>query len=691
LTSSLTSRTPRSFVDVLRGRAEASATQRAFTFLGGGGSEHSIDAGELDRRARGIAVRLRAHLAPGDRAVLLCLPGLDFVCGLFGCFYAGIVAVPTLPPDPTRLQRTLPRMLGVLADTGARAVVATSAIAAFAPLLAAHAPGLGDMRWIATDHDDDVHAVPAGDEWRPPDAAPHGLALLQYTSGSTGEPKGVMLTHANLLANSAVIQQSFGLSADSIGMSWLPPHHDMGLVGGILQPIFTGFPMVLMSPLSFLERPLRWLEAISRFRVTCSGGPNFAFELCVSRTTADQRAQLDLRSWEVAFSGAEHVRAETLERFAAAFEPSGFRRRSFYPCYGLGEATLIVTGGERGAEPVFGRFDRASLGAGNAVPAEPHAQAIDLVSCGRELADHSLVIVDPDRSERCGEGRVGEIWVEGRSVGRGYWQRPVESQRTFRARLRSQRDRTYLRTGDLGFVRDGELYMVSRAKDVIRIRGCSYWPHDIELAVERSHPALRRGCGAAFAIDDQGEEQLAIVQEIDRRHRADQLDLDEVLERIRAVVAEEIGLPIRLIALLRAGTLPKTTSGKIQRRACRDLLLAGSLPVIREWQSTAGRDADLILPRLPEEEQLARIFCEVLHLERVGVHEPFFDLGGQSVTAAAVVARAREVFGVELPMRALFETPTIAELAIVIAKLQCVGFVPIPMASMLARGDSDSQ
>jgi acyl carrier protein len=358
-----------------------------------------------------------------------------------------------------------------------------------------------------------------------------------------------------------------------------------------------------------------------------------------------------------------------------------------------------------------------ALGAGNAVPAEQHAQnTIDLVSCGRGLADHVLAIVDPDRSVPCGEGRVGEIWVDGRSVGRGYWQRPVESQRTFRARLRTQADRTYLRTGDLGFLRDGELYMVSRAKDVIRIRGCSYWPQDIELAVERSHPALRRGCGAAFAIDDQGGEQLAIVQEVDRRYRADRrsgardseapsdgkiapsvsaqgprpaVDLDEVLERIRAVIAEEFGLPVRVIALLRSGTIPKTTSGKIQRRACRSLLVAGSLSVIHEWQSRPG-NADLILPRLPEEEQLARIFCDVLNLERVGVHEAFFDLGGQSVTAAAVVMRVREVFGIELPMRALFETPTIAELAIVIAKQQCVGFVPTRMAMTTSSGDSDS-
>jgi acyl-CoA synthetase (AMP-forming)/AMP-acid ligase II len=398
--------------------------------------------------------------------------------------------------------------------------------------------------------------------------------MLQYTSGSTGKPKGVMLSHANLMHNSRLMRAAFQYGSESRCVSWLPVYHDMGLIGGLLQPLYGGYPCVLMPPASFLQRPLRWLEAITRTRATISGGPNFAYELCLRRTGEAERSCLDLSSWQVAFNGAEPLRAETLKRFADFFHPSGFKRTAWFPCYGLAEATLMVTGGPSGRGPIVKRVEAKALEHGRAVEAEERltpeqeSNVRPLVSSGRVAGpQQQLRIVNPETMSECADGEVGEVWTAGPSVAAGYWNRADETEETFGARLGAGGEGylgPYLRTGDLGFIADGELFITGRAKDLIIIRGANHYPQDIEWTVAASHPALRASGTAAFALESQGEERLVVVQEMEPRSRA---ELREVFESIRQAVAEEHEVDIYAIALVKAGSVPKTTSGKVQRGA----------------------------------------------------------------------------------------------------------------------------
>jgi amino acid adenylation domain-containing protein len=575
------------FVDVCRARAAAQGGEQVFTFLEEEG-ESTLTYAALDAGARAVAALLQRHLAPGDRALLLYPPGREYVLGFLGCLYAGVVAVPAYPPDPMRLGRTLPRLQALVADCGARVALTTSGISELVEPLTADAPDLRALRWLATD------AVPASEAeaWREPGLSADAVAFLQYTSGSTGTPRGVVLRHRHLLHNSGLIARGFDARPGPVGVIWLPPYHDMGLIGGILQPLFRDIPTVLLPPMAFLQRPLRWLEAVSRFGGTVSGGPNFAFDLCVRKSTPAERAALDLSRWEVAFCGAEPVRAETLERFADAFAPAGFRREAFYPCYGLAEGTLIVTGGKRAAAPVVRRFAREGLRQGEARgPADGEVEAV-LVGCGAALGGQELRVVDPETRRPCEPGRVGELWVRGPSVADGYWQRPGETERTFQGRLAGagSGEGPYLRTGDLGVLDGGEVFVTGRLKDVLVLRGRNHYPQDLELSVERCHPGLRPGCGAAFSVEVAGEERLTLVQEISAK-TVDAGDVEEVLSRIRAALAEEHGVAAHAVVLISAGALPKTSSGKVQRRACREAFLSGALDVVREWREHGSTTA----------------------------------------------------------------------------------------------------
>jgi acyl-CoA synthetase (AMP-forming)/AMP-acid ligase II len=423
----------------------------------------------------------------------------------------------------------------------------------------ADAPELRRLCWLSTDDLDETAAA----DWHPPDVSANSLALVQYTSGSTGQPKGVMISHGNLLHNQRMIQAAFGHSEKSVGVGWLPLFHDMGLIGNVIQPIYLGTSFTLLSPLAFIQKPVRWLRAISRYRGTTSGGPNFAYDLCARKVTPEQAAGLDLSSWDVAFVGAEPVRAQTLARFAAAFEPHGFRPQALYPCYGLAEATLFVSGGVKGAGPVTRAVD---------------GPAPTVVGCGHCWDGQTMRLVDPHSLRPCREGEVGEVWVSGPSVAQGYWARPEETVQTFRAYLGESGEGPFLRTGDLGFLHDGSLFITGRLKDVIIIRGRNHYPEDIELTVQASHPALQSGAGAVFSVEAEGEERLVVVQELQaggRRH----LDHNEVVGDIREAVARHHELEVFAALLLRSGSIPRTSSGKIQRHACRDGYLARSLDV----------------------------------------------------------------------------------------------------------------
>jgi acyl-CoA synthetase (AMP-forming)/AMP-acid ligase II len=504
-------------------------------------------------------------------------PGLDFIPAFFGCLYAGLIAAPVYPPRLDRLQQSWQALANVVADCQPRFVLTTDDLAAGLAKGLCNFPHGDALRFLATDRTDPSLAH----RWRQPKTNPDALAFLQYTSGSTAAPKGVMVTHRNLMHNERVIQTAFEHSGNGQGVSWLPLHHDMGLIGGVLQGLFHGAPNVLMSPLGLLQRPFRWLQAISRYRADTSGGPNFAYDLCVQRVTPEQKATLDLSCWSVAAIGSEPISARTIERFTEAFAPCGFRPEAFYPCYGLAEATVFVTGGSKSARPVIRTVQVDALEQGRAVDAAPGtAQARTLVGCGRPWLGQEVLIVNPDSRERCPEGAVGEVWVAGPSVARGYWNRPEETAYTFHARLADSGAGPFLRTGDLGFVCDGELFITGRIKDLLVIRGRNHYPEDIEATVQSVHPALRPGCGAAFETGPDGQPRLVIVQEVDRR-RGRGMDLGELAGDIHQAVAQRHELQVHEVRFLEPGSVPKTSSGKVQRHRCRTEFEAGTL---RPWR-----------------------------------------------------------------------------------------------------------
>jgi acyl-CoA synthetase (AMP-forming)/AMP-acid ligase II len=575
LTTSITT-----LVELLRTRAETHGTHLAFTYLKDG--EEAEDAWtyrDLDRRAQQIAAVLQQTGAEGDRAILLYPPGLSFVAAFFGCLYARRIAVPISPPNPTRLARELPRVRAILQSAEPTALLTSASIAPMVEALRGVDPEIAKLDVVSTD----ALIVDAG-TWRESGLDPESLAFLQYTSGSTALPKGVMVSHGNLLHNMRTIAEAFGSTDETPMVSWLPVFHDMGLIGCVLHPMLHGSSTVLMAPAAFLQRPLRWLQAISRFRAHTSGAPNFAYDLCVRRIAPEQRAALDLRSWRVAFNGAEPVRARTIREFTRAFEPCGFRPEALSPVYGLAEATLFAAGNPVGTPPTIAPFQTTGLERGHA----DHATASDepareLVGCGRVVGGQRVAIVEPERRVALRDGEVGEVWIAGPSVARGYWKQPAETATTFAATLADSGDGPFLRTGDLGFVSDGQLFIAGRRKDLIIVDGKNHHPQDIELTVEQSHTAFRAGCTAAFSIDVDGAERVVVVAEADphwnvANDKSASGDPRTALFRAaRRAVSADHNIDLHQLHLVRPGTIPKTTSGKIRRQASRAGFLAGSL------------------------------------------------------------------------------------------------------------------
>jgi len=578
-------------VEILRWRALQQPEQRVFTYLPDGEAEGDhLTHAALECQARSIGALLQSYRANGERALLLYPAGLEFIAAFFGCLYAGVIAVPLPPPNLAQPHRTLPRLQAVISNAQPSLVLTTSAILSNTKNLFAQAPELQNLRWVATDK----VAVGLAQEWRDASVTSSTIALLQYTSGSTAEPKGVMISHGNLLHNSAYIGRVFALNPNGVTVTWLPAFHDMGLTNGIIQPVYKGRPCYLMPAVSFLMRPVRWLEAISRYRATISGGPNFGYDLCSRGITAEQRASIDLSSWDVAYNGAEPVRADTMKRFTETFASCGFRPDAFHPCYGLAEATLLVSGGSLG-DKMFCPVEVEAFEQGRVVEAGAQLQKVrTLVGSGHTLHDTRIVIADPESLTACAPDQVGEIWVSGPSVTRGYWNRPEETERACRAYLKDTGEGPFLRTGDLGFVMDGELFVTGRLKDLIIISGRKLYPQDIELTVERSHPALRQACSAAFSTEGTGGEQLIVAAEIEPRYVRGvrsapggeasarpngrwPLDVEAVVRSIRRAVAEEHDARVHTVVLLQAGRIPRTTSGKVQRHACQASFLQGTL------------------------------------------------------------------------------------------------------------------
>ena len=557
-------------VDVLLQHVIGRPDATAYVFLRDDGEEEALSFGQLARRAKAIATALQALTSVGERAVLLYQPGLDFIEAILACFFARLVAVPV---SPLRNARELPRLVGILEDSGARLVLSNSQTRKVAGRTLGNAPLPGNPAWLCTD------TVPTSraDAFDSPLPQASSLAFLQYTSGSTGNPKGVMVTHANLLHNETVIQAATGHDDSTVFAGWLPFYHDMGLIGNIFQPLFLGVMSVLMSPMSFLVSPAVWLRTISKFRATTSGGPNFAYELCVHRVTPEEIQDVDLSSWRIAFNGAEPVKAHVMEAFIRKFAPYGFRAEAFYPCYGLAESTLFVTGGAPAAPVVTLAVDPEELRRNRAV-AQPGSPTV-LVSCGRTNNGQSVVIVDPDSRRALPEGHVGEIWQSGSSVTVGYWGKSELTAATFAARTADGAG-PFMRTGDLGFLKGGDLFVSGRLKDLIIIRGRNYYPDDIESAVYQGRPALRPGGAAAFTLSAHGDEtKLMVVAEVQRTFlpRLEARTYRALLAEVRAQISDTFGLRLADLVLIRPGSIPKTTSGKLRRRYCRELYLSDQL------------------------------------------------------------------------------------------------------------------
>lgn len=570
-------------IDAIQRHAQNSPNKLAFLFLEQGEVEADrLTFAELDESARRIAAHLQAICEPGARALLILPTGLDFVKAMFGCLYAGIVPIPTNPPG---LNRSAARLEAISADARASLALSTAQFQSMIDHSAEEYPELRALRWVLPG------ALPpeAGFTWRKPPLSPEQLAFIQYTSGSTNLPKGVMVTFGNLSANrhamNQVREREEGYT--QINLAWTPLFHDMGLLLGVFQGIFDGHTSLLMSPIAFIQKPIRWLQAISRYRVTFSGGPNFAYEVCVDKINPSQCAGLDLTCWRTAYNGAEPVRAETQARFAEKFAPFGFEAETLHPCYGLAEATLVVSGrGVVRGKTVTFPAQRAALEQGKIVPAAPgdEQNSQPLVSCGPPLIDIQAAIVDPFTLRRCPPDQVGEVWLRGSNIAAGYWNRPADTEASFNAMIQDSNEGPYLRTGDLGFIHQGELYITGRHKDLIIIRGRNYYPQDIEYTVQKSHPALRPGSGAAFTIQRDTIELLVVVQEV--RDPSAGEDWGAIMQKIRFDIAREHGIRAYCVVLLERNSAPKTSSGKIQRAEARALFLANQFPVVARWCAT---------------------------------------------------------------------------------------------------------
>jgi len=676
--------------DLLCETARHSAATRAFGFTsGGGGVEDEFTYGELAQGALSIGCRLRSLAAAGDRALLIFPPGLGFIRAFFGCLVAGVVAVPLSPP---RRRQSVAGLRGLVANCAPSVVLCSPNLRERLREWFADFPELLALPWVACGDDEQQQAsVP----WERPQIEADSIALLQYTSGTTSRPKGVMVSHANLLANLAAIQRAFGTSSESRGVFWLPFYHDMGLIGGVLGTVFSGASSVFMPPTAFVQHPMAWLRTISRTRATISGGPDFAYRLCVQKLNPATCGDLDLSSWELAFTGAETVRGDTLDRFAEAFAPYGFRRRAFFPCYGLAEATLMVSGGPRPADPTVLQLDPDALLRHRVEESDGVGHTSRrVVGCGESMTGQEVVIVDPDTRTPLPADGVGEIWVRGPCVARGYLARPEASQEIFGALLSDETTGPFLRTGDLGFTREGQLFVTGRRKDLIIIRGCNYYPDDIEDVVQGAHEAFRPGHCVAFSIDGADGEMLVLVQEIAPRHR--EIDTEGAFRRIQEVVAGGFDLEVHAILLAKAGTIPKTTSGKMRRAACRDSYLDGGLAAVARWVAepmdeasppviagagptvTAAEIEDWLIERIAGRLRVPR--------DRIQKTTPFLEFGIGSLAAVQIAADLGRWLGRTLSPTTVYNYPTVKALAAWLAEPPRAAeeIPPVPLAAEAA-------
>ncbi|MCZ8495668.1 fatty acyl-AMP ligase [Priestia megaterium] len=570
-----------SMIDLLSHKVMIHPEKVVYTFLSNDNQdETNITYQELHMYAKQIAAYLQHLGLEGQRALLMYPSGIDYVKAFLGCIYANVIPVPVYPPG---LSRNMERLKAIMDDSATNIILTTTQLHSKISFHFSDELSNMNLKWIPID--DISHDY--RDQWSHPKVDKESLAFLQYTSGSTSSPKGVMVTHGNILHNEAMIKAACQHNEDTVMLGWLPMYHDMGLIGNILQPLYLGAKCVFMSPMDFLQKPFRWLSAISKYKATISGGPNFAYDLCLKKITDEQKVQLDLSSWEVAFNGAEPVRYETIQKFAQAFKDCNFKLNQFFPCYGMAEATLFITGNEKLTKPVSKGFCKENLLENKAIERPINSEnSVKLIGCGMTWLDQKVEIVNTDSLSKCASNEIGEIWVKGDSIAKGYFGRKQETNYAFNNTVKDTNENGFLRTGDLGFFHEGQLFVTGRLKDVIVLRGKNHYPQDIELTVEKADQTIISGASAAFSVDINGEEKLIIVAEIERKYRPRPHNerelkgyLDSVLRNIRQQVMEEHEVQPYTISLLKTSSIPKTSSGKIQRSACKNAYLNNGLEV----------------------------------------------------------------------------------------------------------------
>ncbi len=660
-------------VDLLQHRSLAQPNNQTYTFLHEGETEAgSLTYATLEQQAKAIAIHLQSLNAKGERVLLLYPPGLDFIAGFFGCLYAGAIAIPAYPPRP---DQSLSRLEAIATDAQAKFIITISPLVPYLQGRLTISPTLAELKIL-----DSNQIIQTEDRnYQNPNLDSDTIAFLQYTSGSTGTPKGVIITHQNLLNNLEMGYKYAEITPQTKTVSWLPFSHNTGLVVGILQPLYNNHAVILMSPLDFLQKPSRWLTAISKHQATQSLAPNFAYDLATFYTTLEERETLDLSRWELAVSGAEPIRAETLERFAKTFAPCGFRWQALSAGYGMAESVMGISLGKKNEPPLILNIDRSELQQNRVVVAENDKENTQkLVGCGNIGTEQNIIIVNPDSLTQCDAHEIGEIWVSSASVAQGYWKRPETTEEAFKGYLNDKLEGPFLRTGDLGFLWENELFVTGRLKDLIIIRGTNHYPQDIELSVERSHRGLRPSCGAAFSVELDSEEKLVIVQEV---HEAalDSLNQEEVFNAIRQGVSQQHQLQVYAIALLKPGTIPKTSSNKIQRHACKIGFLEDSLEAIarniqedikvKEKQISLDRNTLLTTP--PEKRQdllqgyLQSLIAHVLKVDVSDINwkNPLTSMGLDSLTVVQLSDLLQESLGASFQGTLIFEYPTVEALA----------------------------
>ncbi len=658
-----------SYVDVLRYHADHQPDKTAYIFLKDGEKEEVIITyAELDLKAKAIAARLQKQCRFGDRVLLLYSPGLEFIPAFFACLYAGVLAVPVYPPSPANLDASMDKLMTIISDAKPSAALTTQDIATMVDFIKGDYPEVGKINWIASDRvENNISA-----DFISQVIAKDTTAFLQYTSGSTGNPKGVMVSHGNIFYNEEMIKTCFEHTDQSIWAGWVPFFHDMGLLGSILHPLHMGIQCIIMSPMDFLKKPIRWLQAISRYKVTTSGGPNFGFDLCVRKIPNEALSDLDLSCWKAAFNGAEPIRAETIKNFYDKFKVCGFREESLQPCYGMAETTVFISSVGRLIKPTISYIDNSALERNKVVIKKPNEKNIHtIVGCGQTWLDQKICIVDPKSLTKSPENSIGEIWISGDNITQGYWNKAKETKDTFHAYIKDTGEGPFLRTGDLGFMVNKEVFITGRRKDLIIVRGRNFYPHDLEDKVWKTHPSLRQGCCVAIAIDVENEEKLLVIQEVKNQY-LENLNFDDILDTIFQTILKHNEIAPHAVVLIKQGTIPKTSSGKVQRSQCRKNYLNGTLDTIA-LKVHETLDPDHTTDHYPHEFDSIESIEDWLALrvsryasldsEVIEFSSSVLDYGLDSKQIISLNGEVEEVFGSEVSATVFVNSPTISDIA----------------------------